>query len=141
MSTVKCTNIEALTGGGAPDNLLPVTCSAWINFNGTGTVAIRDSYNVSLLTDNGTGDYTITFAVPMANANYSVCCSSKCGASNVRGGTFVGVIDLTGGSGPTTAVNYTTGNIRIGASSGSSSAANSAPTDLDAVDVQIFGGQ
>lgn len=44
--------------------------TAWVNFNGTGTVAIRDSYNVSSITDNGTGDYTINFATALANANY-----------------------------------------------------------------------
>lgn len=48
-------------------------CTAWVNFNGTGTVTIRDSFNVSSITDNGTGDYTINFAVAMTNANYSVC--------------------------------------------------------------------
>jgi len=36
-------------------------CKAWVNFNGTGTIAIRDSYNVTSLTDNGVGDYTVTF--------------------------------------------------------------------------------
>lgn len=45
--------------------------TAWVNFNGTGaTIAIRDSYNVSSIADNGTGDYTIYFATVMANANY-----------------------------------------------------------------------
>ncbi len=45
---------------------------AWVNFNGTGTVAIRASYNVSSITDNGTGDYTVNFATALADANYSV---------------------------------------------------------------------
>jgi hypothetical protein len=45
-------------------------CKAWVNFNGTGTPAIRDSFNVSSITDNGTGDYTINFTNAMANANY-----------------------------------------------------------------------
>ena len=43
---------------------------AWVNFNGTGTVAIRDSYNVSSSTDNGTGDYSVVFSTAMSNANY-----------------------------------------------------------------------
>ena len=43
---------------------------AWVNFNGTGTVAIRASGNCSSVTDNGTGDYTINFATAMADANY-----------------------------------------------------------------------
>lgn len=44
----------------------------WINFNGTGTIAIRDSYNVSGITDNNTGDYTVTWDTDFADANY--CC-------------------------------------------------------------------
>lgn len=47
-------------------------CRAWVNFNGTGTVAIRASFNVSSITDNGTGDYTINFTNAMPDANYSV---------------------------------------------------------------------
>ena len=45
---------------------------AWVNFNGTGTVAIRDSGNVSSITDNGTGDYTVNFTTAMPDANYAV---------------------------------------------------------------------
>jgi hypothetical protein len=45
-------------------------CRAWVNFNGTGTVAIRDSFNVSSITDNGTGAYAINFTTAMPNANY-----------------------------------------------------------------------
>ena len=47
-------------------------CRAWVNFNGTGTVAIRASGNVTSITDNGTGDYTINFTTAMPDANYSV---------------------------------------------------------------------
>jgi hypothetical protein len=46
-------------------------CRAWVNFNGTGTVAISASGNVSSITDNGTGNYTVNFAVAMPDANYS----------------------------------------------------------------------
>jgi hypothetical protein len=46
-------------------------CRAWVNFNGTGTVAIRASGNVSSITDNGTGDYTANFTNAMPDANYS----------------------------------------------------------------------
>ena len=46
-------------------------CRAWVNFNGTGTVAIRASGNVSSITDNGTGDYTVNFTTAMPDANYS----------------------------------------------------------------------
>ena len=44
---------------------------AWVNFNGTGTIAIRDDYNVASLTDDGTGLYTINFGTNMSNANYA----------------------------------------------------------------------
>jgi len=47
-------------------------CRAWVNFNGTGTVAIRASGNVSSITDNGTGDYTVNFTTAMVDANYCV---------------------------------------------------------------------
>jgi hypothetical protein len=46
---------------------------AWVNFNGTGTPAIRASYNVSSLTDNGVGDYTVNYTTALADANYAVC--------------------------------------------------------------------
>ena len=45
---------------------------AWVNFNGTGTVAINSSGNVSSITDNGTGDYTVNFTTAMADVNYSI---------------------------------------------------------------------
>jgi hypothetical protein len=45
-------------------------CRAWVNFNGTGAVAIRASGNVSSITDNALGDYTVNFATPMPDINY-----------------------------------------------------------------------
>jgi hypothetical protein len=47
-------------------------CRAWVNFNGTGTVAIRASFNVSSITDNGTGNYTVNFTNALPDANYSI---------------------------------------------------------------------
>lgn len=44
---------------------------AWVNFNGTGTVAIRAAYNVTSITDNGTGDYTVNFTTALSDANYA----------------------------------------------------------------------
>lgn len=46
-------------------------CRAWVNFDGTGTVSIRGSGNVSSVTDNGTGDYTVNFEVAMPDTNYN----------------------------------------------------------------------
>jgi hypothetical protein len=74
-------------------------CRAWVNFDGTGTVAIRASGNVSSITDNGTGDYTVNFTNAMPDANYSVSGSAMFytatnahlvayGDANGAGGTY-----------------------------------------------------
>lgn len=52
-------------------------CRAWVNFNGTGTVAIRASGNVSSITDNGVGDYTVNFTTAMPDADYALVASSS----------------------------------------------------------------
>jgi hypothetical protein len=54
-------------------------CKAWVNFNGTGTVAIRASFNVSSITDNGTGDYTVNFTTALADANFAALGSAGSG--------------------------------------------------------------
>lgn len=64
------------------DNTENYKCRAWVNFNGTGTVAIRASGNVSSITDNGTGDYTINFTNALADANYSTQATGQRAASN-----------------------------------------------------------
>jgi len=53
------------------NGILQSALRAWVNFNGTGTVSIRASENVSSITDNGTGDYTVNFTSPMSDANYA----------------------------------------------------------------------
>jgi hypothetical protein len=57
-------------------------CRAWVNFNGTGTVAIRASGNVSSITDNGVGDYTVNFTTAMPDANFSGSCSTAFASGN-----------------------------------------------------------
>ena len=69
-------------------------CRAWVNFNGTGTVAIRASGNVSSITDNGTGSYTVNFATAMQDANCAVVATSK-----QRGGVTVDVTVSTSSQG------------------------------------------
>lgn len=64
-------------------------CTAWVNFDGTGTVAIRDSLNVSSITDNGTGDYTVNFAQAMDNNDY--CPSVGGGLAKVSNSHSYGV--------------------------------------------------
>jgi len=56
-------------------------CRAWVNFNGTGTVAIRASGNVSSITDNSTGDYTVNFTNALEDANYT--CVESCGSTGL----------------------------------------------------------
>jgi hypothetical protein len=79
---------------------------AWVNFNGTGTVAILDSYNVSSITDNGTGDYTVNFTSALANANYAVV-----GAAEVDSGfpNEIRVVGVRNGGRATGSVRVKTG--------------------------------
>ena len=94
MSTVKAANLQN-TGSGAPvfknssGTEIGQLCKAWVNFNGTGTVAIRDDFNVSSITDNGTGDYTVTFTNAMPDTNYSV--TGSCTWSNASYGNYQAV--------------------------------------------------
>ena len=60
----------------ATQNGMSGIAKAWVNFNGTGTVAIRASFNVSSITDNGTGAYTVNFTTAMPDLNYSTVGSS-----------------------------------------------------------------
>jgi len=76
MSTVKAANLQN-TGSGAPTiknssgTEVGHFCKVWVNFQGHGTVAIRDDFNVTSITDGGTGLYTINFTNSLPNANYS----------------------------------------------------------------------
>jgi hypothetical protein len=62
-------------------------CRAWVNFNGTGTVAIRASGNVSSITDNGTGDYKVNFTTAMPDVNYSLTCGG-CRSDGLQAAIF-----------------------------------------------------
>jgi hypothetical protein len=73
MSTLRVTTLATQAG------VEVYTAKAWVNFNGTGTVAIRGSGNVSSITDNGTGDYTVNYTVAMPDVNY---CSLVTGTNN-----------------------------------------------------------
>jgi len=65
-----------LTASKVQSNGVTTNALAWVNFNGTGTVAIRSSYNVSSITDNGTGDYAVNFTTALSDANYVAVMSS-----------------------------------------------------------------
>jgi hypothetical protein len=63
-------------------------CRAWVNFNGTGTVAIRASGNVTSITDNGTGDYTLNFTTAMPDVNYAWSGNASGTGANSTGATI-----------------------------------------------------
>ena len=68
-------------------------CRAWVNFNGTGTVAIRASGNVSSVTDNGVGDYIFNLITAMPDANYSISGTAfGAGQAGFIGDTLANVI-------------------------------------------------
>jgi hypothetical protein len=75
MSTAKFDTLSNLAG----TQTVPVatvaqgSAKAWVNFNGTGTVAIRAAFNVSSITDLGVGVYRVNFTTAMPDANYAVC--------------------------------------------------------------------
>jgi hypothetical protein len=69
--TLVITTLSDGTNSTSATNLVKAPCVAWVNFDGTGTVAIRASYNVSSITDNGTGDYTVNFTNALTDANYT----------------------------------------------------------------------
>lgn len=95
-------------------------CRAWVNFNGTGTVAIRASGNVTSITDNGTGSYTVNFTTAMQDANY---------AAAVNGGNTGNTISRTPfvANKTTTSCLVTTTTISSGGS-----------VDVDTCDIAIF---
>jgi hypothetical protein len=76
------------------------TAKAWVNFNGTGTVAIRASFNVSSITDNGTGDYVINFTTAIVDANYAALYTNNSTAfvTDLRDYTTISVRTLIDGS-------------------------------------------
>ena len=99
-------------------------CRAWVNFNGTGTVAIRAAGNVSSITDNGVGDYTVNFATAMPDANFSPV--AVAGSTTISGPA--------GGSRLVSAGAATASSVRLTAVVSS----NSASTDFDYICLAFF---
>ena len=99
MSTLKVTTLQDTAGGNSStsEEIYSGRAKAWVNFNGTGTVAIRADFNVNTITDFGTGDYGVNFSNPLSDANY--CVSGSAGNSSSAIGA---VAPTSGGSGPTT---------------------------------------
>ena len=87
MSTLKTGTVQNNTGSGAPvfknnaGTEIGQLCKAWVNFDGSGTVAIRDSFNVTSITDNSTGNYTANFTNAMVNDDYAAICGYQANSS------------------------------------------------------------
>jgi hypothetical protein len=128
MSTLRVNTLQNAAGTGQP--AMSGAAKAWVNFNGTGTVAIRASFNVTSITDNGTGDYTVNFTEAFADANYSVVSQ----VSNTDAGTGLMVTINSNGVGPT----YTTAPTTTATRMLSFARATGANTDAPYVCVSIF---
>ena len=81
------TNAGALSLFNASGSAPVFACRAWVNFNGSGTVSVRASGNVSSITDNGTGLYTMNFASSLVDANSSL--TGVCREASSGYGDFV----------------------------------------------------
>ena len=126
-------NITAAKLNGAQSGSAPIYAArAWVNFNGTSTVAIRASGNVSSITDNGTGDYTVNFTTAMPDANYSPTFggSLAAGVSTLGNAWFVGMQVASAGGAPIT---KTTSAMRIATANGGTGI-----TDTPDINVAIF---
>jgi hypothetical protein len=108
-------------------------CRAWVNFNGAGTVAINASGNVSSITDNGAGDYTVNFTTALPDANYCTQCTTypKATANNINYAIGLHTSSITGA--PTT---KTTSAVRI--LIGASNATGGTLADMADVNVAVF---
>ena len=85
--------LKAGTGVLATQNGMTGIAKAWVNFNGVGG-AIRGSFNVSSITVNGTGDYTVTFTTAMPNANYALAGSARFdGSSSPTAIRYLGIVN------------------------------------------------
>jgi hypothetical protein len=96
MSEIRAATVSNLAGTGPVTLTGQSAAKAWVNFNGTGTVAIRESANVSSITDNAVGEYRANYTNSFADANYSgqattsqhVGVTSDC-TSTLAGGSII----------------------------------------------------
>ena len=87
MSTIIATTLSNGSVSVPTATVVNGSAKAWVNFNGTGTIAARDSFNVASLTDDGTGNYTVNFTTAFTDANYSLILTGTYGSSNAFNGT------------------------------------------------------
>jgi len=123
MSTIRVDNFGPSAGGTTYS--ARGIAKAWVNFNGTGTIAARDSQNVSSLTDNAVGDYTVNFSNAFGAADYSITCS--CSGETGARSTITDVIIATGA-----AAARTTLAVRVGCTVPNASVNDAAFVDVSA---------
>jgi hypothetical protein len=124
-------SVTAAKLDGAQSGSAPIYgARAWVNFNGTGTVAIRASGNVSSITDNGTGDYTVNFTTALADANYSAVGMVR--QDNTNGNRGAGGIQIQAGS------SLTTSSIRLLTAFGATASSDGAADDVPIACISIF---
>ena len=99
MSTIIATTLSNGSVSVPTATVVNGSAKAWVNFNGAGTVAIRDSFNVASLTDDGTGQYRVNLTTALGNANFAVSVSagtvSPGGGSDFNYGTRDGGVART----------------------------------------------
>ena len=138
MSEIRANTVSNAAGTGPATLTGQYASKVWVNFNGKGTVAIRDSQNVSSLTDNTTGDYTVSYTSNMLDANHSFSINGISANYSVRGGAYLGtkVDDLLNTN---TASFYSSSSHTIDCAYGAYSAGNASALDADTVCLQTFG--
>jgi len=98
LSEIRANTVSDAAGTGPVTLTGQYAAKVWVNFNGTGTVAIRASGNVSSITDNGTGNYVLTFTNATANSNYSVVTGVTGGRATTDSGLAASIITATDGT-------------------------------------------
>lgn len=105
-------------------------CRAWVNFNAVGTVSIRASGNITSITDNGTGDFTLNFTTAMPDANYAATSMTANEDTNGNRGA--------GGAQIFNAASVATSSLRIFTAFGATAASDGAKNDQPTICVAIF---
>ena len=91
----------------------PGLCKAWVNFNGAGSVQIRAAFNVSSITDNAEGDYTVNFTNAMPDINYAVAGAARFESASLAQNTALRYVGLTSASGATLSSDMSTTFVRV----------------------------
>jgi hypothetical protein len=133
MSTLNVSNITDGTTTVGTSYVVNGSAKAWVNFNGQGTIAARDSLNLSSLTDNAIGDYTFSFTSDFSAADYAL--SFMVRSTNSDGNRGASGIQLSDIASPP----MSAGSFRFFTSYGASASTSGAKEDCDYVMVAAHG--